>query len=490
MLSQFIIFVGFMIFSTANWIIRKFGDITYEQIMFHLNMPFDSETRLMLSYFKNTVMTGVIIALVLFLLFWRKYKFHIKAVDKIRDFLFAKRLPISIIWLVFCIIWFAIRMNVWAMITYRHYKTETSNFYEENYILPQEAQISFPQQKRNLILIFAESMEATYAKTPNHDYFSADLIPELHDLAKKYIHFSDNQYLGGSYTIDGTQWTQAGLFAQTCGAPIQLPINDANFFHPKESFFPNAWCLYDILRQQGFEQSFLIGSNGEFAGMNRFVETHGSQKLLDTLFYAERDGLKLSFEKTTKLPDKQVFTYAKEELELLKQKNKPFVFTLMTLDTHYGTAKFADDICQRKYGADNNIKNVVSCSSYQIAEFVKWIQRQDFYPDTTVVILGDHLTMNNFFTAEMDRKVLNIFINSIPNAIKTKNRVFTPFDIYPTIIESMGAKIQGSRLGLGTSLFSKLPTLTESKMTVEDMDINVRKKSKIYDWMLYGKHVY
>ena len=333
-------------------------------------------------------------------------------------------------------------------------------------------------------------MEATYAKTPNHDYFSADLIPELHDLAKKYIHFSDNQYLGGSYTIDGTQWTQAGLFAQTCGAPIQLPINDANFFHPKESFFPNAWCLYDILRQQGYEQSFLIGSNGEFAGMNRFVETHGSQKLLDTLFYAERDGLKLSFEKTTKLPDKQVFTYAKEELELLKQKNKPFVFTLMTLDTHYGTAKFADDICQRKYGADNNIKNVVSCSSYQIAEFVKWIQRQDFYPDTTVVILGDHLTMNNFFTAEMDRKVLNIFINSIPNAIKTKNRVFTPFDIYPTIIESMGAKIQGSRLGLGTSLFSELPTLTESKMTVEDMDINVRKKSKIYDWMLYGKHVY
>ena len=120
MLSQFIIFVGFMIFSTANWIIRKFGDITYEQIMFHLNMPFDSETRLMLSYFKNTVMTGVIIALVLFLLFWRKYKFHIHAVDKIRDFLFAKRLPISIIWLVFCIIWFAIRMNIWAMITYRH----------------------------------------------------------------------------------------------------------------------------------------------------------------------------------------------------------------------------------------------------------------------------------------------------------------------------------------------------------------------------------
>ena len=28
------------------------------------------------------------------------------------------------------------------------------------------------------------------------------------------------------------------------------------------------------------------------------------------------------------------------------------------------------------------------------------------------------------------------------------------------------------------------------KMTVEEMDVNVRKKSKIYDWMLYGKDVH
>ena len=86
------------------------------------------------------------------------------------------------------------------------------------------------------------------------------------------------------------------MFAQTCGAPIQLPINDPNWFHPKEGFFPKAWCLYDILRGQGYVESFLIGSNGEFAGMDKFVETHGNQRLLDTNFYAERDGIDLSFE--------------------------------------------------------------------------------------------------------------------------------------------------------------------------------------------------
>ncbi len=489
MLSLSLIFIGFMLFSSANWIIRKFGPVTYEQIMFHLNMPFDSETRLMLSYFKNTVMTGLIIVLVMFLLFGIKYKFHIRLWDAIKIFILKHQLRLSFAWLLFCIIWFCVRMNVWAMINYRQYKSETSNFYEQNYVLPQHTKITFPKHKRNLVLIFMESMEATYAKTPLHDYFQADLIPELHLLAKQNINFSDNEYIGGAYPIDGTQWTQAGLFAQTCGAPIQLPINDANFFHPKESFYPNAWCLYDILRPLGYEESFLIGSNGEFAGMNRFVETHGQQKLIDTLFFAENNGLKLSFEKTTKLPDEQVFAYAKEELTKLAAKHKPFVFTFMTLDTHYGTAKFADNICTRKYGSNNNIKNVVSCSSYQLGEFVNWMKVQDFYRDTVVVLLGDHLTMNNWFTSDMNRKPLNIFINSSIGADNTKSRVFTPFDIYPTIIESMGAKISGHRLGLGTSLFADIPTLTESKMSIEDMDSEVRKSSKLYDWLLYGKKV-
>ena len=161
----------------------------------------------------------------------------------------------------------------------------------------------------------------------------------------------------------------------------------------------------------------------------------------------------------------------------------------MTLDTHYGTYRFADDVCERKFGPHNNIENVVSCSDKQISNFIEWIKEQDFYNNTVVVIIGDHLTMNQRFTKDMDRKLVNIFINTPVAAINTKNRIFTPFDIYPTIIESLGAKIAGHRLGLGTSLFSDVPTLTEGKLKIEDLDIEVRKKSELYDWLLYGKKV-
>ena len=105
-----------------------------------------------------------------------------------------------------------------------------------------------------------------------------------------------------------------------------------------------------------------------------------------------------------------------------------------------------------------------------------------------MVLLPSHYNCKLFYNLN-DRHPLNIFINSPVGADRTKGRIFTPFDIYPTIVESLGAKISGHRLGLGTSLFSDIPTLTEGKISIEDMDTEVRKSSKLYDWLLYGKNV-
>ena len=484
-----IFFCGFMLFSSANWIIRKYGPVSYEQIIFHLNMPFSSELRIILSYLQNTVMTGIIISILLWLLFSKKYRIKYTFVEKNRNFVYQHRWGLSIVWFLFCCGYFFVRMNLWTMITYRQHKREVSDFYEKNYVLPQKTQIIFPNAKRNLVIIFMESIESTFAQTPKHNYFKADLIPELHKLANENINFSENEYIGGATPIDGTQWTQAGLFAKTCGAPIQLPIREANFFQPKTDFYPNAFCIYDILRLQGYNESFMIGSNGEFGGMDRFVKTHGHQRFLDTLYFT-RSMSRFSYKLRRKnMPDEKLFPLAKKELQMLANKKQPFIFTLMTLDTHFGTQEFSETLCKRKYGLDNNLKNVVSCASLQIANFVKWIQVQPFYENTTVILLGDHLMMNDSLSAKMNRHPLNIFINTAIPAQNPKNRIFTPFDIYPTIIESIGAKINGHRLGLGTSLFADIPTLTEGHISVKEMDKEVRKSSKLYDWLLYGREL-
>lgn len=53
-------------------------------------------------------------------------------------------------------------------------------------------------------------------------------------------------------------------------------------------------------------------------------------------------------------------------------------------------------------------------------------------------------------------------------------------DIFPTILESLGATIQGSRLGLGTSLYSETPTLIEL-LGYDELNRQMSYTSKFYN---------
>ena len=72
---------------------------------------------------------------------------------------------------------------------------------------------------------------------------------------------------------------------------------------------------------------------------------------------------------------------------------------------------------------------------------------------------------NNWITKNVSedyvRTIYNVFINSALEANNTVNRTFTSFDLFPTILASMGVSIDGDRLGLGTNLFSNRLTLSE-----------------------------
>ena len=60
-----------------------------------------------------------------------------------------------------------------------------------------------------------------------------------------------------------------------------------------------------------------------------------------------------------------------------------------------------------------------------------------------------------------ERTTYNVFINAKKDPIKTNNRKFTNLDLYPTILASLGVKIEGDRLGLGRISFPKKQTLVE-----------------------------
>ena len=132
--------------------------------------------------------------------------------------------------------------------------------------------------------------------------------------------------------------------------------------------------------------------------------------------------------------------------------------------------------------------------SSKLNEFVSWVKQQDFYRNTTVVIVGDHCNMSRgLFKTNVNlntglyegtqRTVYNTFINSRTKPKQEKNRLFSTMDIFPTILSALGVKIEGDRLGLGTDLFSEEKTLLE-KYGYDYMSQELRKKSNFYNHKL------
>lgn len=478
-LSLVLVFFGYMLFSTANWIPRKFGAVTYEQIIFHLNVPLDTEIKLIYSYLQNTVLIAVPLTIIFYFIMRRLSK--------------KKSLAFSVLFFCCCIAGGWQKLDVKRIIGEYHSRMVMGQIYENYYVDINKTKIISPKHKRNLIMIFAESMDVSYA---NEKYFDDNLIPELQKIAEENINFSHNDGFGGFSNIMGANYTQASLVAQMCAIPLRLPV-DVRRYHPTNGFLPAATCLSDILAKDGYVQSFMNGMTRSFAGTDKFVETHGNAKILDWDFYSKRDNLKSNVKdgRRRTVRDAKLFDYAKEELTALSKQDKPFFLTLMTLDTHFGTEHFSKANCQIKYH-DANIKdeeyfkNVVSCSSLQISSFVEWLKQQSFYENTEIVIVGDHPTMSStIFTKDMERPIYNVYINSVlKNTPFAKNRQFTALDTMPTILEGLGYTIEGHKLGLGASLFSGEQTLLE-KLGLDTLNKELEKQSAVYNKLLYGKDV-
>lgn len=489
MLASLLVFIAYVLAATARWLTRKFGAVTIDQILFHLNMPIDAEEKLIRSYFSNVWLVAFVIAVVFYFVVARRYKNPFGWQRSLQ----AKRWPAAFVFAVFCLIYCGVKIqvqNMWAQ--YQRFQ-QISTYFEDNYVDPRDVKVTFPQKKRNLIVIFMESMDSSHLQSKYHDYFKTNLTPELQKLARENINFSNNDDIGGASQVRGTNFTQAGLTAQYCGLPLKLPVSSPHF-RPNNGFLPEAKCLTEFLKEQGYDQTLVNGMPGSFGGLDKFLESHGNIRLMDThLMRAENllnpedysEGIKI-------VKDASLLEISKKEIERLAAGDKPFAFTVMTIDTHLGKQFFDAAHCERKFGRDDKhhrYKNIFSCQSKLLGEFVDWIKAQPFYENTTVVMLDDHLIMYDIdFSEGMEgKRILNIFLNPAQVPENSKNRTFLSFDIYPTILEAIGAKVDGGRLGLGTSLYRSEPTLAEREGDVRKIDESLDMRSKLYEKMLYGK---
>ena len=281
----------------------------------------------------------------------------------------------------------------------------------------------------------------------------------------------------------GASWTVAGIVASSSGIPLKIGSSDGNLYWDYNgSYLPGAYSLGEVLKNNGYSNYFILGSNSTFGGRSLYFSQHGNYDIYDYGYAINKKWIDKNYFEWWGYEDSKLYNFSKKQLTRISKNNKPFNFTILTADTHF-TDGYVDKSCKEKY--DEKYLNSYSCTDSMLYEFINWIKEQDFYKNTTIVIIGDHLSMQKNFKQMYDnnnyeRKIYNTFINSRVKTKNTNNRNFTSFDYYPTILSSLGFKINGNQLGLGVNLFSNKKTLAE-KMGFEKFNNGLKEKSNYYN---------
>ncbi len=476
------------------WLATKYDKVLLDQFIYQMKTSAAGANRNLLgSAFVRVGVLGVLLtAAEIFLYYvltgafeakWSHLKRYVTYCGgKVCAWMKESALLLSVFSMLLAVVLFFTQLNVFA---YFGTTSTESDFIKTNYVDPEKVPLTFPETKRNLIYIFLESMENTVSDPSVGGPITDNYIPELSALAKENINFSHSDGMGGALSFDGTTWTAAAMVAQTCGVVVKVPLN-ANNYGGEDPYLPGVTSIGEILEKQGYSQTLLVGSDAEFADRESYFTEHGNYEIVDTNALKEQGRLPENYDEWWGFEDEKLFAFAKEELTRLSQKEEPFNLTMLTADTHFPNG-YECPLCQEQY--DSQYPNVYACSSRQIAAFIEWVKAQPFYENTTIVISGDHLTMDPNFLEDVDenytRTIYNCIINASLEPVKEQNRLFGVYDLFPTTLAAMGVEIQGDRLALGTNLFSEKKTLTE-EFGFEELNTELQKKSVFYNTELLG----
>lgn len=484
--------ICFILIPLADWFSSTFG-VGIEAMLYTARAPMvGADTHFLAGALKKCVPWALCSVVLSIILAWADIKFiskyEIVATVRIGSSA-AHRIDILRLYrrllLIFCIFLsgfcFLYANRQIRLIEYLKASKTPTSIYDNYYVDPKNIRISYADRPKNLIYLYMESMENTYAsedaggKQPLNNY-----IPNLCTEASQNISFSDGGKLGGFHCPAGAGWTMGAIFATTTGIPFAFPV-EGNSMNQREKFASGVTSLGDVLQKKGYRQEFLCGSDGEFAGRTEYFAQHGGYTVFDYNTAIKRNYIAADYHVWWGFEDEILYRIAEDEILRLAADGQPFNFTFLTADTHH-VGGYVCKLCKNTY--PEQLANVVVCADEQAEQFLAWCRKQSFFKDTVIIITGDHPRMDTLLVKDVDyydRTVYNCFINSsIPGGKPAiKNRNFTSMDMFPTILAAMGFSIEGDRLGLGTNLFSGRKTLTE-QLGFDYVNGEIGKYSKYY----------
>lgn len=452
--------LGLFLIAVALWTEKFFGHVTVVQALSTINFGIEgaltSDPSFMERFLKWCIIWPTIICVLLLLLESRRPFARFFSRCKLA-------FVIPVIGICFVCYQFSVPQFIISL------SKPKSDYFKANYLDPTQVSISLHHPK-SLVLIYVEGLENTYSDT---HLFGHDLLKNLNKLKANGITF--NHYL----TMPGTNWTAAGITATQCGVPFKslTILGNNRQGEIMNSFLGHATCLSDILAKFNYRNVYLNGSSLKSCGVGNFFNTHHYHEI-----YGRDEWLAKGYRETEMsgwgLHDDDLFAQAKIKLAELINSKQLFNLTILTIDTHgfYGTPGAT---CKK--ATYQGFEGTVECAADQVADFVSYIQKQGWLKKVNVVVLGDHVAMHNVsydkLATNQNRIIFNMFITEKP--LKKNTDEIVGFDVYPTILESLGFSIPGDKLGLGYSAISTSRMTPDNR--ISEMQQNIDAYSETYN---------
>lgn len=450
------VFICLFLIAVFRYVNKFFPQTTLEQILFFINTPCDgADSKLVFLFVKRCLAAPFVYSMLIC------YAPEIKkGIDKVLTKIhFSYTFFVSVLFMLILAVYMATHINRDMM--EKFFSNEYTKFYEKHYVEPKNTKINFPV-KKNLIILHIESMEETFK---NAEFFGQSLIPDIEKSERGFVKF--NNYHDG-YSTNFTQGSQIAIFT---GMPPRYN-SIINNIGNDVILFKDYYALGNILKDNGYSTLAIQGTDATFAGQKPFLQNHGIDEIIDASVIAEKYP-QYESDGTWGYSDADVFKILREKITESTQK-QPYFMYVLTVDTHF---KYVP--AELKYHKfDNPYYDTLYNTNKVIAEFIEWFKNSENYKNTTVVIVGDHLRMGDDFDMPQERSIYNLFINA--KEPKNTRRSLTQIDLFPSIVEAMGGKIKGHRLGLGTSVFSKKKTLAE-RYSAEKLEEEMSKRNRLYE---------
>ena len=362
-------------------------------------------------------------------------------------------------------------------IDFTFFSTKDDSIYRKYYVVPK---LKSPKKPKNIIWISLESIEELFADSTITG--TEDLIPHLKKLQKYGTNFQ-----GWNHVHLYMEPTLPSYVATNCGIPRKIRLS-SQFKHSLQ-FYPTTVCVSDLLKKNGYDTTFITGGHIGNENTNQFIEAHPY-----TTVVSRKDLIKKKYSTfrqritgTNLTPDSIVFEYAKDKLKQLGKSDKPFFMSIITANTHGPLFDYLEQNCEKKY---NDARDNIKCFDKTVFDFVTWVQKQNFYKDTIIFLIGDHymfplnISKMEFFNSNVKSRVIKTF-NVVLDGSNSKSQVirkkFTQIDWAPTILESAGFKLEPRRLGLGASLWSNERTLLEKFYSVKNLKEKLKESEPFID---------